>query len=117
MGETLHRKGWTFYAFATNMGIPPGSILKFYRKRWGIETGYRMIRKFLAKTTSKRHNIRLLYFYLAILLYNMWVLMNIASRVKIIADTMKTFMASTLIRTNPFVTNLTAGNRASGGDF
>ena len=38
--------------------------------------GYRMIRKFLARTTSKRHNIRLLYFYLAILLYNMFVAVN-----------------------------------------
>ncbi len=51
-----------------------------------------MMRKFLARTTSKRHNIRLLYFYLAILLYNMWVLMNIVARVKIIADNMKIFI-------------------------
>ena len=36
-----------------------------------------MIREFLARTTSKRHNTRPLYFYLAILLYNMRVLINI----------------------------------------
>ncbi len=111
------KKGRILYVFATNMDILPGKILKLYRKRWGIETGYRMIRKFLAKTTSKRHNIRLLYFYLAILLYNMWVLMNIVSRVKIIADNMRIFIASKLIRSNPIVTNPVSSNRHSGGDF
>ena len=88
-----------------------------YRKRWGIETGYRMIRKFLARTTSKRHSIRLLYFYLAILLYNMWVLMNIVVRVKIIAENLKVFIASKLIESNPFVTNPVRSNGHSGGDF
>ena len=111
------RKGWILYVFATNMDISPEKLLKLYRKRWGIETGYRMIRKFLARTTSKRHNIRLLYFYLAILLYNMWVLMNIVARVKIIAENLKVFIASKLIEANPFVTNLVQSNGHSGGDF
>ena len=111
------RKGWILYVFATNMDISPKDILKLYRKRWGIETGYRMIRKFLARTTSKRHSIRLLYFYLAILLYNMWVLMNIVVRVKIIAENLKVFIASKLIESNPFVTNPVRSNGHSGGDF
>ncbi|MGC8505223.1 MAG: transposase [Thermoplasmata archaeon] len=111
------KKGWTLYVFATNMDISPKKLLKLYRKRWGIETGYRMIRKFLAKTTSRKHKIRLLYFYLAILIYNMWVLLNIVSRVRIIADNMRIFIASGLIRTNPFVTNLVQSNGHSGGEF
>lgn len=111
------KKGWTLYVFATNMDILPKNLLKLYRKRWGIETGYRMIRKFLAKTTSKRRDIRLLYFYLAILIYNIWVLMNIVSRVRIMADNMGIFIASSLIRTNPFVTNLVQLNGHSGGEF
>ncbi len=111
------KKGWTLYVFATNMDISPKKLLKLYRKRWGIETGYRMIRKFLAKTTSRKHKIRLLYFYLAILIYNMWVLMNIVSRVRIIAHNMGIFIASGLIRTNPFVTNLVQSNGHSGGEF
>ena len=111
------KKGMMLYVFATNMDISPKKLLKLYRKRWGIETGYRMIRKFLARTTSKRHSIRLLYFYLAILLYNMWILMSIVSRVEIIADNMKVFIASKLIEANPFVTNLVQSNGHSGGDF
>ena len=76
-----------------------------------------MIRKFLAKTTSKRRNIGLSYFYLAILLYNIWVLLNIVSNVEIIADNMRIFIASRLIRSNPFVTNPVQSNGHSGGGF
>jgi hypothetical protein len=35
-----------------------------------------MINKFLAKTTSKLYAARRPYFYLAILLYNLWVMLN-----------------------------------------
>jgi len=56
--------------FATNTDIKPKAIRRMFRKRWAIETSYRMINQFLPKTTSK------LYFYLAVLLYNIWVFMN-----------------------------------------
>ena len=52
--------------FATNTDIKPKAIRRIYRKRWAIETSYRMINQFLPKTTSK------LYFYLAVLLYNIY---------------------------------------------
>jgi len=47
-----------------------------FRKRWAIETSYRMINQFLPKTTSKLYSLRKLYFYLAVLLYNIWVFIN-----------------------------------------
>jgi len=47
-----------------------------FRKRFAIETSYRMINQFLPKTTSKLYSLRKLYFYLAVLLYNIWVFMN-----------------------------------------
>ena len=56
------------YIFATNTIFPPMEVLRFFKKRWGIETGYRMIRKFLAKTTSRRYSTRLLYFYFSSLM-------------------------------------------------
>ncbi|MCL4323626.1 MAG: transposase [Candidatus Thermoplasmatota archaeon] len=77
------------YVFATNTTLSPSAILKCFRKRWGIETGYRMIGKFLAKTTSRRHSVRLLYFYFAILLYNLWVLLNLMYEFRIIADVLR----------------------------
>ena len=56
--------------FATNTDIKPKAIRRIYRKRWAIETSYRMINQFLPKTTSKLYSLRKLYFYLAVLLYN-----------------------------------------------
>lgn len=76
-----------------------------------------MIRKFLARTTSKRYSMRLLYFYLAFLLHNFWVLMNLKGRTRIIADVMRTLPISTLVTVNPYSTNLHLENRASEGVF
>ena len=76
------------FVFATNTDLNAKRVRKLFRKRWGIETSYRMINKFLAKTTSKLHAVRKLYFYLAILLYNLWVMLN-RSEDKVIADTLK----------------------------
>ncbi|MFP3262799.1 MAG: hypothetical protein RXP28_08285 [Nitrososphaeria archaeon] len=62
--------------FATNTDLKPKAIRRMFRKRWAIETSYRMINQFLPKTTSKLYSLRKLYFYLAVLLYNIWVFMN-----------------------------------------
>ena len=51
---------------------------------------YRMINKFLARTTSKLYAVRRLYFYLAVLLYNVWVMLN-HSKGKIVADSLKLY--------------------------
>ena len=48
-----------------------------YRRRWGIETGYAGVETFRAKTTSKNHSLRLLYFFYALILYNVWLLANL----------------------------------------
>jgi len=48
------------------------AIRRMFRKRWAIETSYRMINQFLPKLCS----LRKLYFYLAVLLYNIWVFIN-----------------------------------------
>ena len=48
-----------------------------YRRRWGIETGYAGVEGFRARTTSKNHALRLLYFYYALILYNAWLLANL----------------------------------------
>jgi len=55
--------------FATNTDLKPKAIRRMFRKRWAIETSYRMINQFLPKLCS----LRKLYFYLAVLLYNIWV--------------------------------------------
>lgn len=70
-----------FIAFATN--IPRRFVMwnvrrlpDDYRGRWGIETGYSNVEGFRAKTTSRSHSLRLLYFFYALILYNAWLLAN-----------------------------------------
>lgn len=71
-----------YIAFATN--IPRRFVMwnvrrlpDDYRKRWGIETGYSGVEGLRARTTSKSHALRLLYFHYALLLYNAWLLANL----------------------------------------
>lgn len=66
--------------FATNTSFKCRKLRKTFRRRWGIETSYRLIGLFLAKTTSKRYVLRKLYFYLAVVLYNLWVLRNFRNK-------------------------------------
>jgi len=84
-------------AFATNTHISPERMRKLFKRRWGIETSYRMVNKFLAKTTSKIYSIRLLYFYLAILLYNLWVLLNYGEGERVIVEALKLLVSLSLI--------------------
>lgn len=68
-------------AFITNFDLNPAIahyLYKLYSMRWGIETSYRNLdHDFQPKTTSKNYNIRLFYFLFSVILYNLWVLVNI----------------------------------------
>lgn len=66
--------------FATNMNVKQENaddLFELYSKRWGIETSYRVKDCFMAKTTSKNYIVRLFYFMFSVLLYNIWVLINV----------------------------------------
>jgi len=66
--------------FATNLQVTEDNakiLFKEYGKRWGIETSYRVKGDFKARTTSKKHIVRLFYFMFCSCLYNLWVLVNI----------------------------------------
>jgi putative transposase len=53
-------------------------IAFLYKKRWGIETSYRVKKhSFRGKTTSKNYMIRLFYFLFSVLLYNLWILADV----------------------------------------
>lgn len=91
------KEGGKLLAFATNTHISPERMRKLFKRRWGIETSYRMVNKFLAKTTSKIYSIRLLYFYLAILLYNLWVLLNYGKGERVIVEALKLLVSLSLI--------------------
>jgi putative transposase len=67
-------------AFITNLDVSrltAHRIPQLYKKRWGIETSYRVINRFRPKTTSKNYIIRLFYFFFSVCLYDLWELTNI----------------------------------------
>ena len=64
------------YLFATNMTCRPKRLLKRYKTRWGVETSYREHNHFLPRTKSKNFTVRLLYYAVAVCIYNVWCILN-----------------------------------------
>ena len=52
------------------------TIPKEYRRRWGIETSFRKVKEVYGMTLSPSPAIRLAYFMVAMVLYNLWQLVN-----------------------------------------
>lgn len=102
------KEGDKLFIFATNTNLKPERMRKLFRKRWGIETSYRMIRKFLAKTTSKLYSLRILYFYLSVILYNLWVLQNYKHKRRTPAYMYKLYATLSLILS--FLPDIEMGN-------
>ena len=57
--------GWSVQYFVRR-------IPKEYRKRWSIETTFRKMKEIVGMTTSPLPELRLIYFMLAMILYNVW---------------------------------------------
>ena len=65
--------------FATNLK-PSYSLVLEYKKRWNIETGFRVMEEGKIKTKSNNPLVRLFYFLLRCLLALLWVLNNCIRR-------------------------------------
>ena len=68
-----------YVVFATNLSheraIKEIEMLpKAYRRRWGIETGYRQLEQFRPRTSSRNHLFRIFLFFISIFMRNMWAL-------------------------------------------
>lgn len=50
--------------------------LSIYKKRWNIETGYRLQNMFLPKTTSIDKVVRFFYFCYAVAMHNLWLVIR-----------------------------------------
>ncbi len=64
--------------FASN--LPPhycSVIAEMYKKRWGIETSYRVKGELRLRTCSRKYVVRFFLFVLSVILYNTWVLLNL----------------------------------------
>lgn len=70
----------TEIGYVTNMHFIKLHRAKYYiglyKKRWNIETGYRLQNMFLAKTCSIDASVRLFYFCYAVALHNLWIMIK-----------------------------------------
>ena len=62
------------------------SVVRKYRQRWGIENGYKKLKKFRVRTTSKNPQYRFFNFAFACVLYNVWRLVDLLVKLAIDAD-------------------------------
>lgn len=66
------------HAFVTNMPVKDAERLaRSYRKRWGIETAFRVKNGFRAKTCARTYPVRFALYMTAMALYNFWVFVNV----------------------------------------
>jgi len=70
------KEGMKTYVFVSDIGFEPDVASELYRRRWRIETNNREVEKFRARTTSRSMKIRRMYYVLAALLYNIWIVMR-----------------------------------------
>ena len=70
------KEGWKTFVFVSNIAFKPKAAAELYRRRWRIETNNREIGKFRAQTTSRSMKLRRIYYSLAALLYNLWIILR-----------------------------------------
>ena len=70
------KRGWETHIFVSDLPIDPRTASELYRCRWRIETNNRELKRFLARTTSRDMKLRRIYYSLAALLYNLWIVIR-----------------------------------------
>lgn len=65
-----------FYSYCTNIIASLQYTTSLYAKRWGIETGYRVIDRFKGFTTTQQIIPRILLYGIGMLLVCLWLLLN-----------------------------------------
>lgn len=80
--DSRERQIWKrYHVYGTNLPVDNNNrhiFAKIYRKRWNIETSFRVEKQeFLAQTSSKSYRLRLFLFHVAIILYNLWIVTRI----------------------------------------
>ena len=66
-----------YHVFATNLSPARAldeieTLPEEYRRRWGIETGYKQVEQVRPRTTSRNASFRAIMFYVSLFMYNAW---------------------------------------------
>lgn len=71
------RKGSAYFTYALiNVKMNPRECYQKYRKRFGIESSYRMMDAARARTSSRSPKLRLIYVGVSLILQNAWIYLN-----------------------------------------
>lgn len=84
--ETNHPLVETEVADKREMAHQIGRMMSKYKRRWGIENGFKKVKKFLCRTTSKDHQYRYFNFAFACVLYNCWRIVDLLVQLAIKDD-------------------------------
>jgi hypothetical protein len=95
VGVPSDRKEGATVTFVTNLMVSDATkkargrtrrVMRRYARRWGIENSYKSIKDFLAWTTSRNTAVRVFYFGFAVILYDMWLLVDLLIQVSLDTD-------------------------------
>jgi hypothetical protein len=95
VGVPSDRKEGETVTFVTNLGVSDATenargrtrrVMRRYARRWGIENSYKSIKDFLTWTTSRNTAVRVFYFGFAVILYDMWLLVDLLIQVNLDVD-------------------------------
>jgi Transposase DDE domain. len=92
VGVPPTRKEDETVTFVTNLQVSDSTkaargrtrrIMGRYARRWGIENSYKSIKDFLAWTTSRNTAVRVFYFGFAVVLYDMWLVVDLLVQISL----------------------------------
>lgn len=92
VGVPSDRKEDATVTFVTNLSVSDATkeargrtrrVMRRYARRWGIENSYKSIKDFLTWTTSRNTAVRVFYFGFAVILYDMWLLVDLLVQVNL----------------------------------
>ena len=92
VGIPSDRKEDATVTFVTNLAVSDVTkkarrrtrrVMRRYARRWGIENSYKSIKDFLAWTTSRNTAVRVFYFGFAVILYDMWLLVDLLIQINL----------------------------------
>jgi len=95
VGVPSDRKEGETVTFVTNLSVSDETskargrtrrVMRRYAHRWGIENSYKSIKDFLAWTTSRNTAVRVFYFGFAVILYDMWLVVDLLVQVSLDID-------------------------------
>jgi hypothetical protein len=95
VGVPSDRKEDATVTFVTNLEVNDATkkargrtrrVMRRYARRWEIENSYKSIKDFLTWTTSRNTAVRVFYFGFAVILYDMWLLVDLLIQVNLDID-------------------------------